>query len=528
MADDLRRYVNRFAILARRTGPLGRFRKWVRRNPALSAALAAVLLCAAVAGVLAYQTHLAKLAQAEEQAKREVEVLDEKRRSALDKAVLLSRVEDFDGARQAIREAEKLGCSAGQIRMLQGQLELCQGRTKEAIEQLTQATDLLPESVAAWSMLSVALGMHGQHAECNRALAEATRLPAVTPEDYLFRGLAEGGLDPERGLATLEEAVRRRPSALAHLLHCESLRMHVLAHPDVERARRVMDDIRFLKRQLPENAMALSMSIQTHVTCWLVFDELNRPELRQTAFDEGINDARALERFPDSTQAVISRWVFLDLTGQGDAGIAALHQLAERTKVNMAVYFSSQYHYRRGEYDRAIKLLEQLPGEANLDLFRVLTLAELPGGRDAAVKLHQEITARNLTDWDLFNSQLILRFLGRKAEAVNISRKLLDDPGKFPPVRKEQFRWALEYCAGQRSADDLVASMRGHRGELSNAHLCIAVTALADGDRAAARKHLQLCVDTRFYEWLPYDLGRMLLSRIDREPAWPLWIKPAK
>ena len=30
MAEDLRRYVNRFAIAARRVGPLGRMRKWVR------------------------------------------------------------------------------------------------------------------------------------------------------------------------------------------------------------------------------------------------------------------------------------------------------------------------------------------------------------------------------------------------------------------------------------------------------------------------------------------------------------------
>src|SRR5215470_11808076 len=35
MADDLRRYVNRFAIAARRAGPIERLRKWVRRHPGL-------------------------------------------------------------------------------------------------------------------------------------------------------------------------------------------------------------------------------------------------------------------------------------------------------------------------------------------------------------------------------------------------------------------------------------------------------------------------------------------------------------
>jgi len=41
LAEDLRRYLNRFAIRARRAGPLVRVRKWVRRHPGLAAGLAA-------------------------------------------------------------------------------------------------------------------------------------------------------------------------------------------------------------------------------------------------------------------------------------------------------------------------------------------------------------------------------------------------------------------------------------------------------------------------------------------------------
>ena len=36
MADDLRRFVNRFAISAKRTGPIGRAAKWARRHPAVA------------------------------------------------------------------------------------------------------------------------------------------------------------------------------------------------------------------------------------------------------------------------------------------------------------------------------------------------------------------------------------------------------------------------------------------------------------------------------------------------------------
>jgi tetratricopeptide (TPR) repeat protein len=211
MAEDLRRYVNRFAILARRAGPIARVHKWVKRNPALTGALAVVVCCVAVAGGLAYRAELAERQRREEQAAHEAALLEEKQRNALDKAILAARLEDFDGAREAIREAEKLGCSAGQIRMLHGQVAFYHGNIKDAIDHLTRAADLLPDRVAAWSMLAVAQAYSGRNAEYARALHEATRRPALNAEDFLFRGHAEAQLDAERGLLTLNEAIRRRP-----------------------------------------------------------------------------------------------------------------------------------------------------------------------------------------------------------------------------------------------------------------------------------------------------------------------------
>jgi hypothetical protein len=154
----------------------------------------------------------------------------------------------------------------------------------------------------------------------------------------------------------------------------------------------------------------------------------------------------------------------------------------------------------------------------------VIALAELRDGRVRATQLYKEMELRDLGGWDLFNSQLILRFLGDKEQAVEVSREFLKKPQRFPPVRQEPFRRALVYCAGQCSAEDLIASLRGSRQDICNAYLCIALTALADGDRKEARNHLRLCVRTRHFEVFPYDVGQMLLSRIDNDPKWPPWI----
>src|SRR5262249_14319238 len=57
MAEDLRRYVNRFAISARRTGPVQRLVKWVKRRPAVAASLGCVLIAVCLMLAFAYQAH---------------------------------------------------------------------------------------------------------------------------------------------------------------------------------------------------------------------------------------------------------------------------------------------------------------------------------------------------------------------------------------------------------------------------------------------------------------------------------------
>src|SRR5581483_7125998 len=107
---------------------------------------------------------------------------------------------------------------------------------------------------------------------------------------------------------------------------------------------------------------------------------------------------------------------------------------------------------------------------------------------------------------------------------MEISRKFLQQPERFPPVRRDSFRLTLEYCAGQRSAKELLDLLGRSRADRVNAHLCIALTALADGNLAEARNHFQASIQTRFFEFLPYDLSKILLARMEQDRTWPPWI----
>jgi tetratricopeptide (TPR) repeat protein len=526
MAEDLRRYVNRFAILARRTGPVARLQKWVMRNPALSGALAGVLVLVGVASGLAYRSHLRERGHLQDLAQVEQVRLEEKCLASLEKAILAARLEDFERARHAVHEAESGGCSAGHVRMLQGQLELYEGHDAKAIEHLTEAVELLPESVAAWSMLAVAKTRAVSLTEYQQALARATELVAESPEDYLFRGHAEILLDPERGLRSLDEAIRRRPSVLARLVRLNAVRRHLLDVPGLERARQAMEDVQWIKQYLPEHPVVLSESLLTHLACSHVLGEFGSAAERDAALEEGWKDARALKRFPNLPAAVLARWFFVEGTAQEETVVDELRHVTETTGDSMVSANYAEALYDRGKYDQAYTIMSRMKGEPVLDLLRVILLAELPDGVRRANQLLEEVMAQDLGAWDLFNSQLILRFMGRKQEAIEVSRKFLARPDRFPAVRKESFRRALEYCAGHRSETDLLQSVQASRLDLSNAHLSIALTALADGDRKKARRHLQRGFETRYFEALPYSLSRRLLARMTQDPAWPPWIKP--
>ncbi|MGH7864277.1 MAG: protein kinase domain-containing protein, partial [Candidatus Binataceae bacterium] len=177
LAEDLRRYVSRFATSAKRAGLLGRTGKWVRRRPAVAAMLALVVVAGAVAALASYQTHLSNQRMTAMHLQK-----------AMEDALLAAWSGEFDAAERHIQEAEQRGVSHAWARMLRGQVALYQDRPREAIQHLEQAVRLLPESVAARAMLVRAVLQDGRWDQCIMMLDELGALTPKTAEDYLFLG----------------------------------------------------------------------------------------------------------------------------------------------------------------------------------------------------------------------------------------------------------------------------------------------------------------------------------------------------
>src|SRR6516165_142403 len=87
LGADLRRYVNRYAIAARRAGPIERLWKWVKRHPGIAAALALVVVAVGAAGYFGYQAHVAEQTRLADQKRHDEELAAERRQHALEKAI---------------------------------------------------------------------------------------------------------------------------------------------------------------------------------------------------------------------------------------------------------------------------------------------------------------------------------------------------------------------------------------------------------------------------------------------------------
>jgi tetratricopeptide (TPR) repeat protein len=520
LAEDLRRYVNRFAILARRAGPIRRLAKWVRRRPAVAVALASALMLALAAGFFAYQAHVAE----RQRRQQEQQLLAEKRQNAIEKALLVAMSGDLAAADKAIREAELLGASTGQVRMLRGQVAMHRGQMQEAVGHLEKAVELLPESVAARSMLLVAYFYVGRQEKADPLFADIQRLPLTTPEDYLFKGYAEAQYDPECGLTTLDEAIRRHPSTLARVIRAEVRVYRAMSTADPADIERALEDASAAQLMLPESPVALWLSLWAQLAAAGAYEEAGQKEKQQAALAQAASHANTLKRFATLPDAVYGRWCYLQYTGQEEVALEELRKLTEQTDHAYVAFLYMALLYKRGEFAKALAVADRRRGNYEVDFMRAFVLAEMPGGRDRALQAYHDLKPRTPPGILQVHNQTILRLLGHKPDAVAASLESRKQVEQSPFAAMGHLQRLLDYNSELISADELLRGVGASKWGQCTAHWCIALTKLAEGDRPGAREHFRKAVATRVFLLRSYELSRMLLARMEQDPTWPTWI----
>jgi serine/threonine protein kinase len=532
LAEDLRRYVNRFAISARRAGPVERLRKWVKRHPAVAASLAGVALAVGLAGFFAYQACVAEGLRRAEQRRHDEELQTERRQRAIDDAIAAALAGDLGRAERAIGAAELHGASTGQVRLLRGLVHFHGRDVRPAIEDLEQAARLLPSSVAVRALLAIFYYRLFEMAKIEQLVEDLGRLEAVTPKDFLFLGYLQSVFDPDLAVRTLDEAVRRRDTAVARAIRAEVRAHYALERADPSMAAGAQEDARVARGLLPDNPFALSASAQAHLVAAVLHREGGTQSNRQSALAEMERDVRELERFDQYPGVAFCRSLYYAQIGDEAAATEALRRAADRPADNPVLVAYAADCYRRGETEKALEVLARRKdqGDWGGNLLRAYLLAERPNGGPAqAYEAVREWMGRYGTAENVGLGATALLVLGRKAEAQSYVRGQSAPGRQLGPKRQDFSERYRAYASGEDPSEEaLLRAARGLRSQRCRAHFLIGMTHLADGDRGGAKYHLRQADANRCYNLFIEYLSLALLARLDNDPAWPPWIPTKK
>ncbi|MBX9581210.1 MAG: serine/threonine protein kinase [Gemmataceae bacterium] len=537
LADDLRRYVNRFAILARRPGVAARAGKWVRRNPAVAASLAAVLVLAtAAAGAFAWQARVAEHERAEADRKREDEVRLERLQAAMDRALAETMAGRLGEAEAAVRDAERLGASTADLRRLKGQVALWRADFKTAVEELTVATELRPDGMAEWALLASAAFWAGDEARYIQIVGD--RLDKTTPrsaEDFLYSGQAISINDPGRGLPLMERAVELRDGAIPRSVRGNARSFLGLLTEDPALVEKGSTDVRIARELLGDNnPVAVADSLRARMHSALVFEAVGQPAKAREAWEQARADVDLLTRVPDHPYAAYWRCEYLRVSGQDGAG--AFRAAARfRTDIPLAA-LNASYAYARGSPDdiRAALLWLDDAEAVNpaADLVRTSRIFLLSALGDSERNRARAEYDRHVGKSDDPSYRMVaaegLLLLGRAGEARAALEELRGK--QFPSAYRKAYTALLDHSSGRPVTEaEVIEASSGHRFLRCETALFLGLRNLSGGDREAAKRHLR---DGATRYRCPMSLATWwcmaFLARMEKDPAWPPWIPPAK
>jgi serine/threonine protein kinase len=525
MAEDLRRYVHRLVISARRAGPVRRLVKWVRRRPALAASLGCALAAVTAAGAFAYHAHRAEELRRVEHENARLQLLDEKIRNAY----LVGSSGDLAKMDGAITEIEGLGGSAGQVHLLRGVFAYFRQDEAGAIGALERAVQLLPDSVAARALLAMAYEDDGQVEKYEHLIRETARLSPSSPEDCLFQGYAReinemGGL----GLADMDEGIRRRDSPLGRALRAVARANRAVDSGRRQDAEEALADANAARGMVPDNPLALYASLYARLVAAGIYREAQLPQERTAVLQEAARDAQALTPFIELPNSVWATWLYFEDVGDGGKALEAARRSLDRTGGAMAAYFCVLSLYQQDRLPQALDLLNRRrQPDLQGDLLRLFLLAEL-GGPDRAFEEYQKFDrAYPQQGWQMRTKSEVLLFLGKKNEAL-ASLRTISPQFAISQQWKSFFEANRQFDRGELSENAFLARAGASRFKQFLVHYQTALFRLAEGDRKGAKFHFQKAVDTRAYWIAQWAWCRVFLRRLANDETWPRWIGAKK
>jgi tetratricopeptide (TPR) repeat protein len=524
LAEDLRRFLNRFAISAKRAGPVARAVKWARRQPGLAAALAGMLLALVAVGFFAWQSHRT------EHLRR-----DELRRAALDKAMTAALIGDFDAAKRATTEAQRLGAEEWEVWLLNGFLNFHTGRTKEALADFRQAVELRPDSMMAQSLLSYAYGAVAEWSKTQETLQRLESLTPRTTEDRLFKGFALASILPESGLPLMDEAIRERPSTIAYLLRAGPRARRAEDTAAVADAEAAVDDAELAKRLLPDrNPVALTSNVYARLVAATAYRVHGQMLKSDEALRPADHDLEILKNFPENPEAVwarVTHRMYSDyLAGRVTDVVAEFRSARERIGIDSILWGEALNLFRLGRDREALEVLDASRRGEYAAFLHAFLLREVHDDLARARAAMNQIPIRDgdTSTWvRRYNHLLLLGETGAAAKEARTFRQSGQTLFWYPQALAEVM---VNYFAddGRATEGDLIRACGGRRMMECNGYHSIGLRHLVEGERHGAKTLFRSSADTLSVGASAWHYSVTFLTRMERDAQWPRWIPVKK
>jgi tetratricopeptide (TPR) repeat protein len=521
VAEELERWLRGETIRARWASPVVRLQKWVRRRPALAAALLGTLLAVLTAGYFAYHDHL-----------RSAELLQQR----IDNAIATALRGDPEQTEKAIRRAELQGASTGQVRLLRGLVSFQRSDVKPAIDELEQAAQLVPDSVAVRALLAIFHFRAGHWAKHDQRMNEVAVMQAKNPEDFLFKGYQQSFYDTKIALETLNAAVELRDTGVARAMRAEVQARYALDWTDAGMAAKAQEDALVAKGQLSGNPFVMLASLQAHLAAAILHGENGEQGHRAFALDKAKDDVKALQDYYAYPWVRTHCAQYFEQAGKPKEASDALRLTTpDEFNNSPAVFDYAADLYRHGRIKQALEILDQRHKETDDsegDRLKACLLAELDGKADGLEAIGKEKGwLKKYPDrGNIGDAVIVLLLLGSKAEAQRVAKSIEFRDWPMGNVQQEYNKRYKEYASGAtpEALEALLAAAKPLRSCRCSAHFLIGMTRLADGDRSGAKEHLGAAVDSQDYFNNDYTLSRVFLARMKANETWPPWIPVKK
>jgi tetratricopeptide (TPR) repeat protein len=517
LADDLRRFVNRFAISARRAGPLARARKWARRNPALAGACLAVLLALVAAGGFAWQ------ARESERHRRE-----DQRRAALNKAMEEALNGNYPEALRQIARAKELDATEAELAKVRGIVALYQGDLAAATVHFEEAHKHAP-SVATRALLARAL-LDQLDLRFEVPFGDLAAAQPQTFEDHLFRGDLMCLWGDLRGLDDLKRAIELDPrSPVAWLARAEAQFTKALDSGSLADAEEAVRDADRARDLLPGCYRAQVARLMARLVLWDCLADADRVKHadRLAQLDQELDGLLSDARPWRGIQAPDAAAHYHDRRGrheQWEQHLTKLWNVRDPwAGIHLAYVFVRDEKFPQAK--EAVETVRKLGrGKSWPHAAYILTECD-PKDRDTAFA---EVKASANSATDVLSLAQVALVLGKPDEARAAFLRVAGTPF-FRWIRRGWVEKVAKYGTGEQI--DILTEAGTSRLNLCEAHYVIGLRYLADGHRDDAKKQFERAVRTRVFIFSEYRSAGRFLARIDRarkndDPPWPPWIPP--